>query len=711
MQIQLSISLLASNRAASLERCLDSLRPLLMQVPSELIIVFTGTDEKVKEVASRYTDKILPFTWCDNFSAARNVGLWAAKGEWFMYIDDDEWFEDVTEIRDFFLSGEYRNYGSAFYVQKNYIQWDGIQYTDYHAFRMARIMPGMAFQNVVHEEITPLVTPSKYFNTYVNHYGYVNDAGNGTPEKPLRNIPLLLQSIEECPAYVKNYIQITQEYIIVKNLEKAEEYCRKGRELCKGYEDHYYRGWLQANLLYILCEKKEYEKAEQEALLILEQEQPWELVRLNIYETLLAIYTRLGAHEEILCYGEELEDTLSYVDAHPELWTQQTYADLTEESIKLPSKLYQIRINCTESALKLDDLTRAVRFLKLLPWEEETWMKRYYPVFDGWKSTYLKLFSELLEYIPESSPYRQLQMAVSRDGNGAGTEERRELFIQCVKATESAYLQNQAIKEAVLLQVDLAEIVSAMDLDAWKQCAERLESQASTDETEPSGPQAERTWKLLQKEEIEQPEAIEDAPQNQVKPDGLQRLTTAAEKLIQDAPPYGLWLKKLLSEKELIQGYLTGDAMLQTLREYSELVLRFYQIQYRDEIFSPQKRILLPKDCRFALFVWEGLEQMAHAEFLESVRSFRTALQFYPSMTSVIREVIRQMTVKANTPARNTGEEFQMLAQQMKDALKSMIANGQYGEALPVILQLSTLLTEDMELLRMRQHVLQQLSG
>ena len=141
MKIQLSISLLASNRAASLERCLDSLRPLLMQVPSELIVVFTGTDERVREIASRYTDIILPFTWCDNFSAARNVGLWAAKGEWFMYIDDDEWFEDVAEIRDFFLSGEYQSYGSACYKQKNYKNWDGIEYSDYHAFRMARVVP------------------------------------------------------------------------------------------------------------------------------------------------------------------------------------------------------------------------------------------------------------------------------------------------------------------------------------------------------------------------------------------------------------------------------------------------------------------------------------------------------------------------------------------------------------------------------------------
>ena len=709
MNIQLSISLLASNRAASLERCLDSLRPLLMQVPSELIIVFTGTDEKVKEIASRYTDKVLPFTWCDNFSAARNVGLWAAKGEWFMYIDDDEWFEDVTEIRDFFLSGEYRSFGSACYIQKNYIQWDGIQYTDYHAFRMARIVPGMAFQNVVHEELVPRTMPCKYFNSYVNHYGYIRDAGDGTPEKPLRNIPLLLRNIEECPSYTKNYIQITQEYIIVKNYEKAEEYCRKGRELCMEYEDKYYQGWLQANLLYILCVKKEYEKAEQEALLILEREHPWELVRLNIYETLLAIYTRRKAHEETLRYGAEFEETLIYMEEHPELWRQQTYGDLTEESIKLPSKLYQIRINCTESALTLGNMAQAVRFLELLPWEEETWMQRYYPVFDNWRNSYVELFSGLMEHIPEGSPYKQLQVAV-RECSDLENEERRKLFAQCVKKTESAYLKQQAVKEAVLLQVDLAEIVSAMDLDTWKQCAEKLEGLVSTNETEPSESQAEQTWKLLT-DETEQPEATEDTPQNLVKPDGLQKLKAAAEKLAQDAPAYGLWLKKLLYEKELIQGFLVGSALISSLKEYCGYVLRFYQIQYRDEMFSSEKRILLPKDCRFALFVWEGLEQMEHAEFPEAVRSFRTALRFYPSMTSVIREVIRQMTIKINTPAQNTGTEFQMLAQQMKQTLELMIVNGQYREALSVILQLSPLLPEDLELLRMRQHVLQQLSG
>ena len=55
---------------------------------------------------SEYTDHIVPFTWCDDFSKARNAGLKEAKGEWFLYIDDDEWFGDVQELIAFFKTRE-----------------------------------------------------------------------------------------------------------------------------------------------------------------------------------------------------------------------------------------------------------------------------------------------------------------------------------------------------------------------------------------------------------------------------------------------------------------------------------------------------------------------------------------------------------------------------------------------------------------------------
>ena len=105
MNIQLTISLLASDRKETLGKCLESITPLLRELNSELIIVTTGEDPAVTELAKQYTSHIIPFTWCDDFSKARNAGLERAGGEWFLYLDDDEWFGDVSDILRLFKSG------------------------------------------------------------------------------------------------------------------------------------------------------------------------------------------------------------------------------------------------------------------------------------------------------------------------------------------------------------------------------------------------------------------------------------------------------------------------------------------------------------------------------------------------------------------------------------------------------------------------------
>ena len=106
-KLKLSISLLVSNSIDTIEKCMNSLVPLLEQVPSELIIVDTGGTDGSIDIARKYADKVVPFTWCNDFAKARNAGFFEAKGEWFLFLDDDEWFEDVSEIISFFNSGEY----------------------------------------------------------------------------------------------------------------------------------------------------------------------------------------------------------------------------------------------------------------------------------------------------------------------------------------------------------------------------------------------------------------------------------------------------------------------------------------------------------------------------------------------------------------------------------------------------------------------------
>ena len=66
-KILLTISILISNRLDTVRKCLDSIKPLLEQVPSELILVDTGCGEQVRGIIEEYTDQIIEFEWCRDF--------------------------------------------------------------------------------------------------------------------------------------------------------------------------------------------------------------------------------------------------------------------------------------------------------------------------------------------------------------------------------------------------------------------------------------------------------------------------------------------------------------------------------------------------------------------------------------------------------------------------------------------------------------------
>ena len=64
----ISLCMIVRNEEDVLGRCLTSICDLV----DEIIIVDTGSTDRTREVAARYTDKIFDFTWIDAFAAARN---------------------------------------------------------------------------------------------------------------------------------------------------------------------------------------------------------------------------------------------------------------------------------------------------------------------------------------------------------------------------------------------------------------------------------------------------------------------------------------------------------------------------------------------------------------------------------------------------------------------------------------------------------------
>ena len=222
----LSISLLTSGTRDTLKKCLDSLKPIMERIRSELIIVDTGCDNAVLEMLREYTDVIIPFTWCADFSAARNVGLKAAKGEWFLYIDDDEWFLDTKEIVDFFVSGEYRKFGIAHYIQRNYVDRNGERYVDEWVSRMIRIDKTTSFRGRIHEYFYPVKGENILLHCPVAHYGYIFDTEQDKINHYERNEVLLRNMLEEERDNVRWWIHLAQEYYGMDEYEKLGKLCK-----------------------------------------------------------------------------------------------------------------------------------------------------------------------------------------------------------------------------------------------------------------------------------------------------------------------------------------------------------------------------------------------------------------------------------------------------------------------------------------------------
>lgn len=223
----LTISLLISNRPDTVPRCLDSLRLIMDEIPSELILIDTSKSDEIHELLLTYTDYVYKFDWCNDFAKARNEGVKRAKGKWFLYLDDDEWFVDAEKIVDFFKSGQYKNYGSANIQLRNFLNPEYTEYSDTWVTRLFKLEEDVMFWGRIHEYMLHYDDRQIFLESLANHSGYIFN----TPEKRQkhyeRNSKILLELVEEEPDNLRWQGQMVQEYRMVKDWESMVKFCEK----------------------------------------------------------------------------------------------------------------------------------------------------------------------------------------------------------------------------------------------------------------------------------------------------------------------------------------------------------------------------------------------------------------------------------------------------------------------------------------------------
>ena len=84
--ITISLCMIVKNEEKVLSRCLDSVK----EIVDEIIIIDTGSTDKTKEIAKKYTNKVLDFKWINDFSAARNYSFSFASMDYVLWLDADD---------------------------------------------------------------------------------------------------------------------------------------------------------------------------------------------------------------------------------------------------------------------------------------------------------------------------------------------------------------------------------------------------------------------------------------------------------------------------------------------------------------------------------------------------------------------------------------------------------------------------------------------
>ena len=93
--ITISLCMIVKNEEKNLDRCLSCVADLM----DEIIVVDTGSTDRTKEIASKYTDKIYDFEWINDFAAARNYAFSKASGDYIYSADADEVIDEVNRER------------------------------------------------------------------------------------------------------------------------------------------------------------------------------------------------------------------------------------------------------------------------------------------------------------------------------------------------------------------------------------------------------------------------------------------------------------------------------------------------------------------------------------------------------------------------------------------------------------------------------------
>lgn len=220
MKIVLSVCMIVKNEEKNLARCLESLQPLLADIPSEIVIVDTGSVDETVEIAKRYTDKVYFHAWNNHFSEMRNISIGYAKGEWVLIIDADEQLDNPTGVIEFLKTKHTKHIAAGAILVKNLTNEDFSKSVSFLSPRVFRRTNELCYQGAVHN--VPVVNGAVVdTESSLWHYGYMVGDKELMEQKFIRTSSLLKQQLAKDPDNLYYRYQLAVSYAMHEDWAEA----------------------------------------------------------------------------------------------------------------------------------------------------------------------------------------------------------------------------------------------------------------------------------------------------------------------------------------------------------------------------------------------------------------------------------------------------------------------------------------------------------
>jgi len=228
-KLPISVCIIAKNEEKYIQQCLERIKPLGF----EIVVIDTGSEDNTKEIAKKYTDKVLDFAWIDDFAAARNFAAQQASNDWILSLDCDEYIDqaDTETLESFLVSKNKERVGALRLQSLMYNDKGGMTKVldDIHRFYNRRYFHfvGRIHEQLFHKYKKGFVVSRFILPIKATHYGYAIQ-GEEMVKKQERNLKLIAKELEQDKENPYLYFQSGQSYkaidqydLAIENFEKA----------------------------------------------------------------------------------------------------------------------------------------------------------------------------------------------------------------------------------------------------------------------------------------------------------------------------------------------------------------------------------------------------------------------------------------------------------------------------------------------------------